>query len=359
MTRGSSIVGAVVDVGGPHDREVGVFEQLQRRPFERALRAAPMRSTAGQDRLPADDQPVADIDLGERAQLAVLRVPRARRELGAQALSAARARCGLGSCAKRRDARLHERVEVGLGPVPVARRRTRRRSRPARAPARSCTTSRCALDVGRARRVALALELEDLGEVVGDEPERRRRTTARSRRSPAGARRAASRRSPARESCQWCTVSIAIAASNVAVAERQTPPRTRRTAGAAPGGRCAIIVGDGSTATTDAVGRFVATRCPRRRCTTRARVAERGVDAGLDARIGRAGRGRTTCRSCRTRVEVHGSRAQQRHHLDGGRGRLFALVALLAAEPVERLLAVVDRQHAEDRPARRCRARRA
>ena len=30
--------GAVVDVGGPHDREIGILEQLQRRPFERTLR---------------------------------------------------------------------------------------------------------------------------------------------------------------------------------------------------------------------------------------------------------------------------------------------------------------------------------
>ena len=101
----------------------------------------------------------------------------------------------------------------------------------------------------------------------------------------------------------------------------------------------------------DAIARFVGPGARRRRCRTVRGVAERGVDAGFDARIGRRGAGRTTADAVVLRGaprRVHGKRAQQRHHLDRGRRRFFALVAFLATEPVERLLAGVDGQDAED-----------
>ena len=79
---------------------------------------------------------------------------------------------------------------------------------------------------------------------------------------------------------------------------RDTP-----TAGAAPGARCAIIVCDGSTATTRAIGRFVGAGAGAD-VAHRPRVAERGVDAGFDPRIGRRGCGRTTRRCGRTSVPL-------------------------------------------------------
>ena len=73
------------------------------------------------------------------------------------------------------------------------------------------------------------------------------KTTTRSR---------ATRRSsaqPARQSLQWCSVMIAIAASKLASA-KGSASALACTAGAAPGGRWAIITADGSTAVTSRSG---------------------------------------------------------------------------------------------------------
>ena len=87
-------VGAVVDVGRAHDREVGVFEELERRFLERALRQHEaqhrlLRVAVAPAQAPATIRRYPTSMLVQRPEVAVARVPRARREVGAQALGAA------------------------------------------------------------------------------------------------------------------------------------------------------------------------------------------------------------------------------------------------------------------------------
>ena len=103
------------------------------------------------------------------------------------------------------------------------------------------TTSRwCAMSAAPGALRSLSM-LEHLREVVGDDPGVVRERRLEEEQHLPARRRAASRRGPRRDRVQWCIVSTAIAASNVAVANGSASA-TPRTAGAAPGGRCAIIV---------------------------------------------------------------------------------------------------------------------
>ena len=115
------------------------------------------------------------------------------------------------------------------------------------------------------------------------------------------------------------------------------------TAGAASGGRWAIITADGSTAVTLAVGRLVAAGA-RADVDDRARVAERLPDRRRDARVGARG----CARSVRPIVVVlHASSRPQRGHPQHDLGRVVAGVALVAARARQRLLHGLDGQHAE------------
>ena len=281
--------------------------------------------------LPADDQPVAEIALAERAQVAVLPIPLPRRDLGAQALHPAvsqptPASARSTTCPPGRAGR--DRPRAGSRST----RRTRRRSRPAREPASMETTSRCRSMSGRARARCARSRAPGSPGSSRRRSTRRRRTRARSRRAPAGARCAASRRSPVATSCQWCIVEHGHRGVEGVVAETGDASRERadcrcRAGRALRDHRLRRLDRD-----DDAIGRFVGPGAGADVHTVRG-VAEGGMDAGFDPRVGDASPG---VRRADAVVlggaprRVHGKRAQQRDHLDGRRRRFFALVAFLA-----------------------------
>ena len=215
MTRGSSIDGLVVDVGGAHDREVGVFEQLQGRPFERTLgedesqhrrvRVARRRAADSRDR----SRPAS-----RSAPWRASHAPDSRSRRSRSVPRGARRR----DRAARSTTCLPARRDRGT-PRAGSRssRRTRRRSRPAPARAR-CARRAASRRAARCSARRARSEVEDLGEVLG--------RRARARRPHAGSKqnttwRGATRcisRSPRSRSVQWCTVSTASAASNASSA---------------------------------------------------------------------------------------------------------------------------------------------
>ncbi len=108
------------------------------------------------------------------AQLAVARVPRAVLEVAPQLLGAPPADLGI-ELSERRDPLLHDRIEIRLRPVPVAATesvltvgRDRHDVDPRRGERRGD-----AVEIGRG---AFGGEVEDLGEVLGHQPEGRDRS---------------------------------------------------------------------------------------------------------------------------------------------------------------------------------------
>src|SRR5829696_1006593 len=88
---------------------------------------------------------------------------------------------------------------------------------------------------------------------------------------------------PARQSGQWCRLSVAIAASTVSSASGSASAAPTIT-GALPGGRWAIIACEGSMAITHRSGRFVRAR-PRPDVDDGAGITETGADGGGQARV--------------------------------------------------------------------------
>ena len=231
----------VVDVGGTHDARGRRLRRVGGSPVRASPSAArgaarPVRIAAGR----ADQQPVAEVDLGSVAQVAVALVPRARLARSRAQPLGARARALRDRAARTTRCRPARRdrgtPRAGSSSTP----RSRRRSRPAPAPARRRRTSSTSRDRARGRAPRARCRASRIsGKYSSTSQKPTRRRAGRRRGSPGGARRARISRSPRSRSSPVVHGEDRERGVERAVARTAAPRRARSTAGAAPGGALA------------------------------------------------------------------------------------------------------------------------